>query len=73
MCIGVAITGWFPSTYGLYLTTIVMSIGFHYFETVNQSLTLQWIDKDKSAKFMGKALAVKGFGSLYSLTGLFGY
>ncbi|UJF20167.1 MFS transporter [Vibrio sp. SS-MA-C1-2] len=64
MCIGVAITGWFPSTYGLYLTTIVMSIGFHYFETVNQSLTLQWIDKDKSARFMGKTLAIKGGGSL---------
>lgn len=39
MCLGVAVTGWFPSTWGLYLTTVVMSIGFHYFETVNQSLT----------------------------------
>ena len=38
-CIGVAITGFFPSVLGLYLTTIIMSIGFHYFETVNQSLT----------------------------------
>lgn len=41
-----------------------MSIGFHYFETVNQSLTLQWLDKDKTAHFMGKALAAKSLGSL---------
>nr|WP_087016508.1 MFS transporter [Thaumasiovibrio subtropicus] len=72
MCIGITITGWFPSVWGLYATTMVMSIGFHYFETVNQSLTLQWIDKDKSAHFMGRALAVKGLGSLlaYSLVWL---
>ncbi|WP_430520408.1 MFS transporter [Aliivibrio sp.] len=64
MCVGVIVTGWFPTEYGLYLTTIVMSIGFHYFETVNQSLTLQWIPKDRSAHFMGKALSVKSIGSL---------
>ncbi|WP_428822998.1 MFS transporter [Enterovibrio baiacu] len=64
MCIGVAVTGGFPSEWGLYLTTIVMSIGFHYFETVNQSLTLQWVDKDKSAHFMGRVLAWKGAASL---------
>lgn len=64
MCLGVAVTGWFPTVWGLYLTTIVMSIGFHYFETVNQSLTLQWIEKDKSAHFMGQVLAWKGAASL---------
>ncbi|MDD1793003.1 MFS transporter [Enterovibrio makurazakiensis] len=64
MCVGVAVTGWFPSEWGLYLTTVVMSIGFHYFETVNQSLTLQWVDKDKSAHFMGQVLAWKGAASL---------
>lgn len=30
LCIGVGITGWFPDVIGLYLTTILMSIGFHY-------------------------------------------
>ncbi len=64
MCVGVAITGWFPTVWGLYFTTMVMSIGFHYFETVNQSLTLQWVDKDRSPHFLGKALAIKGLGSL---------
>ena len=66
MCVGVALTGWFPFELGLYCTTVLMSIGFHYFETVNQSLTLQWLDKDKSAHFMGKQLAVKGFASLFA-------
>lgn len=64
MAIGVALTGWFPFEIGLYATTVLMSIGFHYFETVNQSLTLQWLPKDKSAHFMGKQISVKSFASL---------
>ena len=32
--IGVAATGFFPTVYGLYFTTVVMSLGFHYFEAV---------------------------------------
>ena len=39
--LGVSITGFFPSAYGLYFTTIIMSTGFHYFEAVKQSLSLQ--------------------------------
>lgn len=66
MSIGVAITGWFPFEIGLYCTTVLMSIGFHYFETVNQSLTLQWLDKDKTAHFMGKQLSVKSCASLFA-------
>jgi hypothetical protein len=64
MCIGVAATGWLPFELGLYCTTVLMSIGFHYFETINQSLTLQWLPKDRAAHFMGKQLAVKSFASL---------
>lgn len=64
LAVGVLATGFFPSVLGLYLTTVVMSIGFHYFETVNQSLTLQWIEKDQAAHFMGKALAVKAAASI---------
>ena len=32
--IGTAITGLFPSVIGLYCTTVLMSIGFHYFQTL---------------------------------------
>ena len=42
---GIFATGLLPSFYGLILTTLVMSFGFHYFETTNQSLTLQYFDK----------------------------
>jgi hypothetical protein len=63
-CIGVGLTGYFPSTVGLYITTVIMSVGFHYFETISQSLTLQWVAKDKAAHFMGKLLAAKSIASL---------
>ena len=48
--IGVAIAGYFPSAIGLYLTTFLMSVGFHYFETVKQSLSLQWLSVDEAPK-----------------------
>lgn len=68
--IGVGITGLFPTVYGLYLTTIIMSIGFHYFEAINQSLTLQWLDKDKAAHFMGKMLSAKSAASLMAFSSI---
>jgi len=61
---GVALTGAFPSLAGLLVTTFLMSVGFHYFETVRNSLTLQWIDKSRSAAFMGRLI---GIGSAASL------
>lgn len=67
---GVAITGYFPSEYGLYLTTIIMSIGFHYYETTQQSLTLQWLPKQEAAHFLGKSLAMKSFASLLAFSGI---
>lgn len=52
--IGVVLTGFFPSFYGLIFTTLVMSFGFHYFETTNQSLTLQSFDKDTAPLVFGR-------------------
>jgi len=46
--VGVAITGFFPTVYGLYFTTVMMSLGFHYFEAVKQSLALQWLSKEEA-------------------------
>jgi hypothetical protein len=62
--IGTAITGLFPSVLGLYLTTILMSIGFHYQETLQQSLTLQWIGKERAAEAMGRQLAARATAGL---------
>jgi hypothetical protein len=52
--LGVSVTGLFPSFLGLLLTTLIMSIGFHYYETTNQSLTLQYFDKNTSPWVLGK-------------------
>ena len=52
--IGVAVTGLFPSYLGLLLTTLLMSFGFHYYETTNMSLTLQYFDKGTSPWVFGK-------------------
>ena len=68
--VGVITTGFFPSVLGLYLTTMIMSVGFHYFETVNQSLTMQWIDKDKTAYFLGRLLSVKSAASLLAFSSI---
>jgi hypothetical protein len=62
--LGVAMTGFFPSAYGLYFTTVLMSIGFHYFEAIKQSLSLQWLSKDEAPQVLGRLIAV---GSVTSL------
>jgi hypothetical protein len=51
---GVSVTGLFPSYSGLLFTTLLMSFGFHYYETTNMSLTLQYFDKGTSPWVFGK-------------------
>lgn len=51
--IGVAATGLFPSFYGLIFTVLVMSFGFHYYETTYQSLTLQYFTITKAPLVFG--------------------
>ena len=58
---GTLITGFFPSTWGLYATTLIMSIGFHYMETLHHSLTLQWVDKQSAPSFLGKLSSLRSF------------
>jgi hypothetical protein len=65
--IGTALTGIFPFEIGLYLTTILMSIGFHYLETLNQSLSLQWLTKKEAPIVLGKITAAKSGAGIVSL------
>ena len=58
LAIGAAATGFLPSFWGLALTTMVSSIGYHYFETINQSLQLQWLPKDRAPQVLGNLRAV---------------
>jgi len=62
--IGVTITGYFPSVYGLIFSTLLMSFGFHYYETLNQSLTLQYFDQTQAPLIMGR---LRGISSLVNI------
>jgi hypothetical protein len=53
-----AVTAWFPSFHGLLLTTLIGSIGFHYYETVNQSLQLQWLEKARAPQALGWLISI---------------
>lgn len=62
--LGIAATGYFPSFAGLALTTLVMSFGFHYYETTNMSLTLQYFDKHTSPWVFGKLRSISAASSI---------
>ena len=61
-----AVTAWFPSFGGILVVTMISSIGYHYFETVNQSLQLQWLPKDRAPQVLGWLVAVGSGASLLS-------
>ncbi|MCP4391631.1 MAG: MFS transporter [Gammaproteobacteria bacterium] len=62
--IGTAITGMMPSVLGLYCTTVLMSVGFHYAETIMQSLSLQLVSAQRLPLVLGRILAVGSFVGL---------
>lgn len=62
--LGTALTGFFPTYTGLLCTTVLMSVGYHYYETAQQSLALQWLAKENAAHVLGQLIAVGGFASL---------
>jgi len=64
--IGTGITGLFPTYMGLAFTTIVMSFGFHYYETSNQSLTLQYFSTGVSPVVFGRLRALAAASSIAS-------
>lgn len=64
LTLGTALTGFFPSLFGLLLTTLLMSTGFHYFETLKQSLSLQWLSKEEAPEMLGKFISVGALASL---------
>ncbi len=67
--VATAVTAWFPTMGGILTITMLSSIGFHYFETVNQSLQLQWFSKEEAPRQLGKLLAV-GSGATLVAYGL---
>ncbi|MFD1344688.1 MFS transporter [Litorisediminicola beolgyonensis] len=67
--VATALTAMFPSLGGILTITLLSSIGFHYYETVNQSLQLQWIDKARAPQVLGWLLAA-GSGATLIAYGL---
>jgi len=69
--LGVVITGFMPSLIGIVISTLTMSFGFHYYETMNQSLTLQYFNRTEAPVVMGK---LRSFNALTNIViGLFIY
>jgi hypothetical protein len=62
--VATAMTAWFPSMGGILTITMLSSIGFHYYETVNQSLQLQWIDKARAPQVLGWLVAAGSAATL---------
>ncbi|WP_298495570.1 MFS transporter [uncultured Maritimibacter sp.] len=62
--VATAITAWFPSLGGILTITMLSSIGFHYYETVNQSLQLQWLDRNRAPQVLGWLVAIGSGASL---------
>ncbi len=64
MGLGVALTGFFPTEWGLYFTTVIMSTGFHYLATMEQSLAMQWTPTKELPVVLGRMAAAASFASL---------
>ncbi len=62
--LGTAVVAEFPAYWGIMATTIISSIGFHYYEAVSQSLQLQWLDKERAPKALGWIVAAGSAGAL---------
>ena len=56
--VATAITAYYPSLTGILTLTMLSSIGFHYYETVNQSLQLQWLSIADAPRIMGWMMAL---------------
>ena len=64
LALAVAVTALFPEFKGLIITTLISSNGFHYYETVNQSLQLQWLKKETAPSSIGWIVGA-GSGSAF--------
>ncbi|UYV36320.1 MFS transporter [Rhodobacteraceae bacterium D3-12] len=62
--VATAVTAWFPSMAGILTITMLSSIGFHYYETVNQSLQLQWLPKERAPQMLGLLLSAGSAATL---------
>ncbi len=72
MGLGVGLTGFFPTFTGLLITTLLMSFGFHYYETLNQSLTLQYFSIHQAPLVFGRLRSIAAVTSILVGLGILG-
>lgn len=68
--LGSALTAEFPTLQGVLVVTFISSLGFHYYETVAQSLQLQWLEKERAPKVLGWVVSAGAAGALVSYAGI---
>lgn len=71
--VGTAITAFYPSALWLYFTTVIMSIGFHYLETLHNSLSLQWLKKEEAPTVLGKLMSTRAISNFLVLGTIYIY
>lgn len=66
LCLGAGMMaiGYLPTFWGLILTTLLTSFGFHYYETTNMSLTLQYFGQGESPWVFGKLRSLAAASSI---------
>ena len=50
-----------------------MSFGFHYLETMHNSLSLQWLTKEEAPKVLGQLLSTRAISNLLVLSSIYLY
>ena len=70
--LGIALTGLIPHKYWLYFAVVLMSVGFHYFETVRQSLSLQWLPKRVAPRLLGSLISVGSLTAFFTFLSVYG-
>jgi predicted MFS family arabinose efflux permease len=68
--LGVALTGFLPTLTGVLLTTFIMSVGFHYFESMSVSLQLQLLPKADAPQLIGTITAAGAAAQFVAYGGL---
>ncbi|WP_243312083.1 MFS transporter [Fundidesulfovibrio agrisoli] len=77
--VGVSVSGLAPSFWGVVFTTLLMSTGFHFFEPLNQSLSLQYFSLEMAPVILGRLRAASAIANIavgvfiYLLAGRLGY
>lgn len=70
--VATAVTAQFPQMGGILVLTMLSSIGFHYYETVNQSLQLQWLRIEDAPRMLGWLMAAGSLATLIAYLAIVG-